>query len=286
MSKFTRNRARSFTDKIVAISGAGSGMGREMALIAARDGALLAVSDWNEQGLAETVDLLKAAGVRELRSDVVDVSDRAAVAEWASAVAEQFGRVNVVVNNAGVSMTGDFEDMAYEEFDWIVGVNFDGVVNGTKEFLPHLIASGDGILVNISSLFGLISMPGQTAYNATKYAVRGFTEALREEMLINGHPVTVTCVHPGGIKTGIARNGRKTAGQDAEQIDRLFDQKLAKMPADKAARIILDGALAGKARVLVGLDAHLMHHFAKTLGSRYQDVVARVAPRVMPHRRS
>ena len=167
------------------------------------------------QGLAETVDLVKAAGARELRSDVVDVSDRAAVGEWATAVVEQFGRVNVVVNNAGVSMTGDFEDMSYEEFDWIVGVNFNGVVNGTKEFLPHLIASGDGILVNISSLFGLISMPGQTAYNATKYAVRGFTEALREEMLINGHPVTVTCVHPGGIKTGISRNGRKTAGQDA-----------------------------------------------------------------------
>jgi NAD(P)-dependent dehydrogenase (short-subunit alcohol dehydrogenase family) len=281
----TRNQHRSLADKVVAISGAGSGMGREMALIAARDGALLAISDWNEQGLAETVDLAKAAGARELRSDVVDVSDRAAVGEWATAVADQFGRVNVVVNNAGVSMTGDFEDMSYEEFDWIVGVNFNGVVNGTKEFLPHLIASGDGILVNISSLFGLISMPGQSAYNATKYAVRGFTEALREEMLINGHPVTVTCVHPGGIKTGIARNGRKTAGQDAAEIDRLFDTKLAKMTPDKAAKIIMDGALAGKARVLVGLDAHVMHTFGKLAGSRYQDVVARLAPRLMPHRR-
>ena len=277
--------SKNFTDKVVVISGAGSGMGREMALIAARDGALLAVSDWNEAGLAETVDLVKAAGARELRSDVVDVSDRAAVGEWAAAVAEQFGRVNVVVNNAGVSMTGDFEDMSYEEFDWIVGVNFNGVVNGTKEFLPHLIASGDGTLVNISSLFGLISMPGQSAYNATKYAVRGFTEALREEMLINGHPVSVTCVHPGGIKTGIARNGRKTAGQDAAEIDRLFDKKLAKMTADRAAKIIMDGARAGKARVLVGLDAHLMHTFGKLAGSRYQDIVARMAPRVMPHRR-
>jgi short-subunit dehydrogenase len=115
--------------------------------------------------------------------------------------------------------------------------------------------------------------------------VRGFTEALREEMLINGHPVTVTCVHPGGIKTGIARNGRKTAGQDAAEIDRLFDKKLAKMTPDKAAKIIMDGALAGKARVLVGLDAHLMHTFGKLAGSRYQDVIARLAPRVMPHRR-
>ena len=271
-------------NKVVVISGAGGGMGREMSLLAARHGALLAVSDWNEQALAQTVDLLKAQGVRELRSDVVDVSDRAAVGAWASAVADQFGRVNVVVNNAGVSMSGDFEEMTYDEFDWIVGVNFDGVVNGTKEFLPHLIASGDGYLVNISSLFGLISMPGQTAYNATKYAVRGFTEALREEMLINGHRVAVTCVHPGGIKTGISRNGRKTASTDVDALDKLFDEKLAKMPADKAAGIILGGAMKRKARVLVGLDAHALHHFAKLAGSRYQDVVARAYPRVTGRR--
>ena len=216
----------------------------------------------------------------EVRSDVVDVSDRAAMAQWAIDVVGQFGRVDVLVNNAGVSMSGDFEDMTYEEFDWILGVNLHGVVNGTKEFLPHLIASGDGTLVNISSLFGLISMPGQSAYNATKYAVRGFTEALREEMLVNGHPVSVTCVHPGGIRTGIARNGRTTAGEDHARLAEIFDTKLAKMPADKAARIILDGALAGRARVLVGVDAHVMHHFAKLTGSRYQDVVARIAPRV------
>ena len=268
--------------KVAVITGAGSGMGREMALIAARQGALLAVSDWNEQGLAETVDLLKAAGARELRSDVVDVADRAAVAALAEAVVEQFGRVNMVVNNAGVTVTGDFEEMSYEDFDWIVGVNFMGVVNGTKEFLPHLIASGDGALVNISSLFGLISMPGQTAYNATKYAVRGFSEALREEMLINGHEVTVTCVHPGGIKTGIARNGRKTASQDAESIDSFFEKKLARMTAEKAAQIIIKGALAGKARVLVGVDAHALHHFAKLTGSRYQDVVAKASKKVVP----
>jgi NAD(P)-dependent dehydrogenase (short-subunit alcohol dehydrogenase family) len=275
---------KSFEDKVVVITGAGGGMGREMALKAAREGALLAVSDWNAEALAGTVDLVKGLGA-EVRSDVVDVSDRDAVATWAAAVAEQFGRVNVLVNNAGVTVTGDFEEMAYEDFDWIVGINFYGVVNGTKEFLPHLIASGDGALVNISSLFGLISMPGQTAYNATKYAVRGFTEALREEMLINKHPVTVTCVHPGGIKTGISRNGRKTASQDAGKLDELFEKKLARMPADKAAGIILEGAKKGKARVLVGIDAHLIHHAAKLAGSRYQDVLAWGAPKTMPKKK-
>ncbi|HET9501045.1 MAG TPA: SDR family NAD(P)-dependent oxidoreductase [Marmoricola sp.] len=272
-------------DKVVVITGAGSGMGREMSLQAAAQGALLALSDWNEAALTETAELARRHGVRGLRTDVLDVADRAAMQAWAAAVAEQFGRVDMVVNNAGVTVTGDFEDMSYADFDWIVGVNFSGVVNGTKEFLPHLIASGDGHLVNISSLFGLVSMPGQTAYNATKYAVRGFTEALREEMLVNGHPVAVTCVHPGGIKTGIARNGRKTPREDAAAIDRFFDEKLARMPADKAARIILKGALAGKARVLVGIDAHALHHFAKLTGSRYQDIVAFLAPRTMPSRK-
>jgi NADP-dependent 3-hydroxy acid dehydrogenase YdfG len=266
-------------DKVVVITGAGSGMGRELARQAAQQGALLALSDWDTDGLAETVDIVKALGA-EVRSDVVDVSDRAAVAQWAVDVVGQFGRVNLVINNAGVSVTGDFEEMGYDDFDWIVGVNLDGVVNGTKEFLPHLIASGNGALVNISSLFGLISMPGQTAYNATKYAVRGFTEALRAEMLVNRHPVTVTSVHPGGIRTGIVRHGRTTAGQDHARLTSLFEQRLARMPADKAASIILRGAVSGKARVLVGLDAHLLHHFARVVGSRYQDVVAYVVPRV------
>ncbi len=272
---------KTLQDKVVVITGAGSGIGRELARQAAQQGALLAISDWNAEGLAETVDIVKELGA-QVRSDVIDVSDRAAMAQWAVDVVGQLGRVNLLVNNAGVSMTGDFETMSYEEFDWIVGVNLNGVVNGTKEFLPHLIASGDGAVVNLSSLFGLVSMPGQSAYNATKYAVRGFTEALREEMLISGHPVTVTSVHPGGIKTGIVSNGRTTTGEDHAKLTQLFDKKLARMPADKAARTILKGALSGKARVLVGLDAHLLHHFAKVVGSRYQDVVAKVAPRALP----
>ncbi len=267
------------TDKVVVITGAGSGIGRALALRSARAGALLALSDWDRDGLAETVALAEQAGATKVRQDVVDVSDRAAVATWAAGVVEELGRVNLVVNNAGVSATGDFSDLTYDDLDWIVGINFWGVVHGSKEFLPHLVASGDGALVNISSLFGLVSVPGQSAYNATKYAVRGLTEAIREEMLVNRHPVTVTCVHPGGIRTGISRHGRKAAGLDAARIDALFDKKLAKMSPDRAAEIILDGALAGKPRVLVGLDAHLIHQFGRIAGARYQDVVARLAAR-------
>ena len=199
-------------------------------------------------------------------------------------MAEHFGRVNVVVNNAGVALTGDVAELSYEDMQWIVDINFWGVVHGTKEFLPHLIASGDGHVVNLSSLFGLISVPGQSLYNATKYAVRGFSEALREEMLVHGHPVGVTVVHPGGIKTAIARNSRAADGLDQPATAALFDQKLARMTPERAARIIVRAVLRGRARCLVGLDAHALHHFARLTGSRYQDVVATVSRGRLPDR--
>ncbi|MGZ8745429.1 MAG: SDR family NAD(P)-dependent oxidoreductase, partial [Nocardioides sp.] len=151
---------KTLTDKVVVITGAGSGIGRALAVNLARRGALLALSDINETGLAETVALVEKAGAPAVRSDRLDVADRDAMARYALDVVEQFGRVNVVVNNAGVSLTGDFTDLEYADIDWIVGVNLWGVLHGTKEFLPHLIASGDGHVVNLSSLFGLISMPG------------------------------------------------------------------------------------------------------------------------------
>lgn len=276
---------KSLENKVVVVTGAGSGIGRALALDAAGRGALLALSDVDESGLTETVDLAKNAGAREVRSDRVDVADRAAMTTYAASVAEQFGRVNVVVNNAGVALAGDFEEMDYADMEWIVGVNFWGVVHGTKEFLPHLIASGDGHIVNLSSLFGLLSVPGQSAYNATKYAVRGFSEAVRQELLVAQRPVGMTVVHPGGIKTAIARNARVTASEDQAETARTFDRKLARMTPEKAAKIIIDGMLAGKPRVLVGIDAHLLHAFAKFTGARYQDIVARLAGRMMPKKK-
>jgi NADP-dependent 3-hydroxy acid dehydrogenase YdfG len=273
---------KTLDNKVAVITGAGSGIGRALALNLAARGSLLALSDIDEAGLAETVEAALAAGATSVRSDRLDVSDRTAFTAYAATVVEHFGRVNVVINNAGVALAGDLADLTYEDMDWIVGINFWGVVHGTKEFLPHLIASGDGHVVNLSSLFGLVSMPGQSAYNATKYAVRGLTEALREEMLVAGHRVGVTAVHPGGIKTAIARNARYSAQEDGEASARLFDKKLAKMTPERAAEIIVKGILTNKARVLVGLDAHALHHLAKLTGSRYQDIVASASKKVVP----
>lgn len=273
---------KSLKDKVVVITGAGSGIGRALAVEAAREGSLLAISDVNEAGLAETVELVKQAGSGEVKADRLDVADRAAFEAYAAGVVEHFGRVNVVINNAGVALSGRVEDLEFDDIDWIIGINWWGVVHGTKFFLPHLIASGDGHVVNISSLFGLVSMPDQAFYNASKYAVRGFTEALREEMLIDKHKVGVTAVHPGGIKTSVARSARYSAKDDAATSARFFDEKLAKMSPEKAARIIVKGIHKNQARVLVGLDAHVIHNFGKFTGSYYQDIVALGAKYVMP----
>ena len=268
--------------KVVVITGAGSGIGRALAIRAADQGALLALSDWDEVGLVETAQAVQTRTHREVRTDKLDVRDRQAMHEYAATLRRDLGRVNVIVNNAGVALHGDFEEVAYEDFEWVMDVDFWGVVQGTKEFLPHLIASGDGHVVNISSLFGLLGMPGQTAYNAAKFGVRGFTEALRQEMIIARHPVKVTCVHPGGIKTGIARNARATASHDQAGVARHFDTKLARMTPDRAAEIILDGVLADRARVVVGADAKVLDWFVRLVGARYQRVFTIAARRLAP----
>jgi len=273
---------RTFDGKVAVITGAGSGIGRALALNLAARGAVLALSDKDEVGLLETAERATARHAREVHTEKLDVSDRAAVTGYAASVAADLGRVNAVFNNAGIALHGDFEETPYDEFERIMDVNFWGVVHGSKEFLPHLIASGDGHLVNISSLFGLMGMPAQTAYNASKFGVRGFTEALRMEMLIAKHPVQVSCVHPGGIKTAIARNARTTASHDPQTVAALFDKKLAKTTADRAAEVIVAGVLRNKPRIVVGNDAKLLDGYVRLVGARYQSTVAKVAARIAP----
>jgi short-subunit dehydrogenase len=210
------------------------------------------------------------------------VSAREAVVAHAQDVRERYGAVHLVINNAGIAMTGDVLDLSFKDVERIMDVDFWGVAHGTMAFLPHLVDSGEGTLVNISSLFGLIAIPGQSAYNAAKFAVRGFTESLRQELLISGAPVTVTCVHPGGIRTGIARNATAVGGHDAAALSKLFDEKLARTSPERAAQVILRGARRGKARVLVGADAKALDVLQRLTGSGYQGLVARGSRHLMP----
>ena len=261
---------KTFTDRVAVITGAGSGIGRALALDLAGRGAHLALFEINEETLAETVAACRGQA-RSVKGYQVDVSDRKVVHDLADTVLADFGRVNLVVNNAGVGVMATVEEMTYEDLDWLVGINWWGVVHGTKAFLPHLIASGDGHLVNVSSAFGFVSAPTQSAYNATKFAVRGFTEALRQEMMIAKHKVGVSCVHPGGIRTNIAKTSRAA---DPSQVDKLATQfaKVTRTSPADAAKTILNGVRRNHARILIGADAYLIDAVPRLLGSAYQDL--------------
>jgi hypothetical protein len=270
-----------FAGKVAVVTGAGSGIGQALALELGRSGASLAISDVDLDGLAKTEEQLKAIGAA-VRSDRLDVTEREAFLIYADHIKEHYGKVNQIYNNAGIAFTGDVEVTQFKEIERVMDVDFWGVVNGTKAFLPHLIASGDGHVVNVSSLFGLMAMPGQAAYNAAKFAVRGFTEALNQEMALNRHPVKVTSVHPGGIKTSIARNALAADGVSAEAQSSFFDKRLASTSPRRAAEIILDGVRKNKPRVLVGQDAVVLDALVRITGARYQRLFAPVVGRMKP----
>jgi NADP-dependent 3-hydroxy acid dehydrogenase YdfG len=270
-----------FAGKVAAVTGAGSGIGQALALELARSGATLAISDVDIEGLAQTEEQLRAIGA-PVRADRLDVTEREAFHLYADQINEHFGKVNQIYNNAGIAFTGDVEISQFKDIERVMDVDFWGVVNGTKAFLPHLIASGDGHIINVSSLFGLMSVPGQAAYNSAKFAVRGFTEALRQEMVLNGHPVKVTAVHPGGIKTAIARNGLVAEGVDAEAQAKFFDERMASTTPRRAAQIILEAVRKNKARVLVGLDAKALDLVVRLTGSGYQRLFSPVVGRTKP----
>lgn len=275
----------SFAGKVAAVTGAGSGIGRELAVRLARSGCDLALCDVDEERLAGTVDtaLVRSGRAVKVSSSRVDVSDRQAVYEWAEEVASGHGKVNMIFNNAGVALGSSIEGVSYEDFEWLFGINFWGVVYGTKAFLPHLKASGEGHVVNISSVFGLISVPSQSAYNAAKAAVGGFTEALRMELEMSGAPVSATCVYPGGIKTDVARSARMDAsiadlGLDAENGREKFEKLFVTEP-EKAAKVILEGVRKDDRRVLIGADAHVIDGMARLLPGGYQHILKRFARR-------
>ncbi len=265
---------RNFAGKVCVITGAGAGIGRALALELAGRGALLALSDVDAASVALTAADCSALGVRAIGYQL-DVSDREAVFEHAEAVAREFGAVNLVVNNAGVALHKDVLEMPIEDLEWVMGINFWGVVYGVKAFLPKLIESGDGHLVNMSSVFGLISIPSQSGYNASKFAVRGFTEALRQELLAAGHPVGVSCVHPGGVRTEIARHAR-TDRPDHDELARSFE-RIARTSPEQAARTIIDGVVHGRGQILVGVDARLLDAGQRLLGPSYQQISYRLS---------
>ncbi|HTM86037.1 MAG TPA: SDR family NAD(P)-dependent oxidoreductase, partial [Mycobacterium sp.] len=217
----------------------------------------------------------------DVKADRLNVTEREAFQAYADGVKAHFGKVNQIYNNAGIAYSGDIEVSQFKDMERVMDVDYWGVVNGTKAFLPHLIASGDGHIINVSSLFGLFAVPGQAAYNAAKFAVRGFTEALRQEMLVAKHPVKVTCVHPGGVKTAIARNATAAEGLDVDELATVFDG-VAKTSPERAARIILEAVRKNRARVLVGADAKGLDLFVRLIGSRYQGMFASAMSRAMP----
>ncbi len=271
---------KDFNDKVAAVTGAASGMGRELALELARRGCHLALCDIDAAGLDATAEsAAKAnAGVRVTRLRV-DVAERDAVYAWADRTASEHGRVNLVFNNAGVALSAPLEKVRHADFEWIMGINFWGVVWGTQAFLPHLRASGEGHVINTSSLFGLMAMPLNGCYNASKFAVRAYTEALRMELELVKAPVSATCVHPGGVRTAIARSARMDpssaaiTGIDPEAARRRFDKLLDATSAPSAALQILRAVERNRRRVLVGGDAWVADKLVRLLGSWYQPLV-------------
>ncbi len=244
-------------NRTAAVTGAASGIGRMLAVNLAKEGCSLALADINAPGLQETAKLI-GDGVK-VTTHIVDVSQREQVFQYADEAAGNHGGVDLIINNAGVAL-GDFlETVPMEDFEWLMGINFWGVVFGAMAFLPHLKKRPEGHIVNISSINGIIPNPNNGPYCSAKFAVKGYTETLAQEM--HGTNIHVSCVHPGGIKTNIARNGRVNRamfGLTKEKAANLYEEKLFRTTADDAAKIIISGVKRNKRRILVGTDAKFL----------------------------
>jgi NAD(P)-dependent dehydrogenase (short-subunit alcohol dehydrogenase family) len=261
-------------NKTAIVTGAASGIGRALAVALAREGARLVLADLNQAGLAETARLVEADGGK---ADIyaLDVSSREDVYAFADDVDAKFGGADIVINNAGVTQFSKIEDLSYEDLEWVMNIDFWGVVYGTKAFLPQLRRKGSGHIVNISSIFGIISAPAQGAYNAAKFAVRGFTEALRHEM--RGSKIEVSCVHPGGVKTGIMRTARFLQHVTTDVREKTWTNfdKLPMMPPPEAAAIIVTGIRKNRQRIIVGNDARMMDWIQRLMPTSYGRIIFR-----------
>lgn len=258
--------------RTAVITGGAGGIGRAIALSLARRACNLALADVNEIGMGETAELVRGSGIRVSRHRL-DVADRAAVAEFPDIVAAEHGGVDLLINNAGVAVGGTFEQVSDEDFEWLFEVNFWGVVRMTRAFLPLLRASEDARVVNLSSVYGLVAPPEQAAYSASKFAVRGFSEALRHEL--EGTGIGVSVVHPGGVATSIAENARVPAGTSEDEIvrRRAKYRKLLRLPPEIAGETIVRGIERREARILVGSDAKTISLIARLLPVSYWKVL-------------
>jgi NADP-dependent 3-hydroxy acid dehydrogenase YdfG len=268
---------RTYAGRVAVITGAGSGIGRALALELAGRGAVLALSDVDVTAAEQTADACRSAGARA-QSWRLDVADRDAVFAHSQEVVDAFGAVHLVVNNAGVALHGLVRELEHDDMRWLMEINYWGVVHGSQAFLPHLVASGDGQLANLSSVFGLFAIPRQAAYNAAKFAVRGFTEALQQEVRLEGLPVAVSCIHPGGVRTAIARHARVSGSTDHAELERVFT-RLARTSPERAARTIVRGLERDRARILVGPDAWVLAALPRLLGARYAGLTTAIARR-------
>lgn len=268
-----------FQGKTAFITGAGSGIGRALAVTLAQRGCALSLTDIDTAGLQETADQVQRHNVG-LRTGILDVSDRAAVEQAVNETVEEFGTLDLIFNNAGVALTDPVDQLEYDDFEWLMNINFWGVVHGTKAALPHMQKQNSGHIINISSLFGLIGVPTQSAYCAAKFAVRGFTESLVAELKFNGGNITAHSVHPGGVATSIAKSGRfrhDIVGTGTKEQSLKNAERMLTLPPEKAAEIILDGVRTNNPRILVGSDAKRLDFFQRLMPRKVTDMLVKMS---------
>lgn len=261
-----------------AVTGAASGIGRALALELSARGCDLALADRDEAGLQTLAAEIAKAGLQKVSVHRVDVSEPGQIEEFAQAATSAHPGLNIVVNNAGVALFGQFNEIDHSQMDWLMNINFWGVVHATRAFLPHLARQREAHIVNLSSIFGIIAPPGQTAYAAAKFAVRGFSESLRHELQMAKSPVKLSVVHPGGVATNIVRNSRTGVGMTdnarrAQSIER-FDA-VAKTTSAAAAQRIIKGIENNQPRILIGNDARFMDLLQRFRPGTYWAVLAR-----------